>query len=54
MPMQWRTIKQPDGPTERAVAFATARSWIEVDDMRGIALTDAGRQIAEDLGKPLH
>jgi hypothetical protein len=52
--MQRRTIRRIDGATEDAVALAVARGWILVDASRGIALTDHGRRLAEELGRPLH
>lgn len=52
--MHWQVIKRLDGATDEAVAFAAARGWIVLDSVRGVALTDVGRQIAEDLGQPLH
>lgn len=51
--MQWRTIRQIDGGTDVAVAFAVDRGWL-LSDARGVALTDLGCRLAEDLGRPLH
>ena len=49
-PMQWRMIKQLDGASADAVEFAVARGWVQVEGGH-IALTEAGRQLAEDLGR---
>ena len=53
-PMQWRTIRRLDGATDGAVALAAERGWLERDDSGRVALTDAGREVAEGLGRPLH
>jgi len=52
--MQWRTIRRIDGGTDDAVALAVERGWVLVDASRRIALTDHGRQLAEELSRPLH
>jgi hypothetical protein len=49
-PMQWRMIEQLDGATADAVEFAAARGWLQDDS---IALTEAGRQLANGLGKAM-
>ena len=49
-PMQWRKIEQVDGATADAVEFAAARGWVQVEGGQ-IALTEAGRKLAEDLGR---
>ena len=50
-PMQRRMIEQLDGATADAVEFATARGWVHVEGGHSIALTEAGRQLAKDLGR---
>jgi Mn-dependent DtxR family transcriptional regulator len=52
--MQWRTIRRLDGGTEGAVAFAAERGWLQHDDSGRVALTDAGREVAQALGRLLH
>jgi Mn-dependent DtxR family transcriptional regulator len=52
--MQWRTIRRLDGATEEAVAFAAERGWLQRDDSGRVALTDAGREVAQALGCRLH
>ena len=47
--MQWRRIEQLDGATADAVEFAAARGWAQVEGGH-IALTEAGRLLAKDLG----
>ena len=37
-----------------ALALAVERRWVLVDDSRRVALTDHGRRLAEELGRPLH
>ena len=49
-PMQWRVIEGLDGVTADAVEFAAARGWVQVKGAH-IALTDAGRLLAKDLGR---
>ena len=49
-PMQRRRLEQLDGATADAVEFAAARGWVQVEDGH-IALTEAGRQLAMDLGR---
>jgi hypothetical protein len=49
-PMQWREIEQLDGATADAVEFAAARHWVRVEGS-DIALTEAGRLLAKDLGR---
>jgi hypothetical protein len=49
-PMQWREIEQLDGATADAVEFAAARHWVPVEGS-DIALTEAGRLLAKDLGR---
>lgn len=53
-PMQWRAIRQLDGGTEGVVALAVERGWLQRDEFGRVALTNAGRELAEALGKPLH
>jgi coproporphyrinogen III oxidase-like Fe-S oxidoreductase len=48
--MQWRKIEQLDGATADAVEFAAARGWVQVEGSH-IALTEAGRLLAKDLGR---
>jgi hypothetical protein len=48
--MQWRMIEHLDGATAYVVAFAAARGWVQVEGGH-IALTEAGRLLAKDLGK---
>jgi len=50
----WRTIRRFDGATDGAVALAAERGWLRRDDTGRVALTDAGREIAQALGRPLH
>ena len=50
-PTQQRIIGQVDGATADAVEFAAARGWIQVELGYSIALTEAGRQLAKDLGR---
>jgi hypothetical protein len=50
----WRTIRRLDGATDAAVALAAERGWLERDDTGRVALTDAGREMAQALGRPLH
>ena len=52
--MQWRTIRRLDGATDEAVALAAERGWLQHDDTGRVALTDAGREVAQALGRPLH
>jgi hypothetical protein len=47
--MQWRMIERLDGATADAVEFAAARGWVQVEEGH-IALTEAGRLLAKDLG----
>jgi hypothetical protein len=49
-PMQWRKIEQLDFATADAMEFAAARGWIKIESGH-IALTDAGRLLARDLGR---
>jgi hypothetical protein len=49
-PMQWRKIEQLDFATADAIEFAAARGWVQVESGH-IALTDAGRLLAKDLGR---
>jgi hypothetical protein len=49
-PMQWRKIEHLDFATADAVEFAVARGWVQVEGGQ-IALTEAGRQLARDLGR---
>jgi hypothetical protein len=49
-PMQWRKIEQLDFATADAIEFAAARGWVQVESGH-IALTDAGRLLARDLGR---
>ena len=49
-PMQWRKIEHLDFATSDAVEFAVARGWVQVESGH-IALTEAGRQLARDLGR---
>jgi hypothetical protein len=48
--MQWRKIEHLDFATADAVEFAVARGWVQVEGGQ-IALTEAGRQLARDLGR---
>jgi hypothetical protein len=48
--MQWRKIEQLDGATADAIEFATARGWVQVEGGH-VALTEAGRLLAKDLGR---
>jgi len=48
--MQWHKIEQLDVAIADAVEFAAARGWVQVEGGH-IALTEAGRQLAKDLGK---
>ena len=50
----WRTLRRLDGATDAAVALAAERGWLERDDTGRVALTDAGRELAQELGRPLH
>jgi hypothetical protein len=50
----WRTIRRLDGATDGAVALAAERGWLQRDDTGRVALTDAGREVAQALGRPLH
>ena len=52
--MQWQPIRRIDDATDDAVALAIERGWVLVDDSRCVALTDHGRRLAEELGRPLH
>jgi hypothetical protein len=52
--MQWHPLRRIDDATEEAVAFAAERGWVLVDDSRRVALTNRGRRLAEELGRPLH
>ena len=52
--MPWRTIRRLDGATDGAVALAAERGWLQRDDTGRVALTDAGREVAQALGRPLH
>jgi hypothetical protein len=49
-PMQWRKVEQLDGATADAIEFATARGWVQVEGGH-VALTEAGRLLAKDLGR---
>jgi hypothetical protein len=49
-PMQWRMIEHLDGATADVVEFTAARGWVQVAGSH-IALTEAGRQLAKDLGR---
>ena len=50
-PMQRRLIEQLDGAIADAVEFAAARGWVQLEGSHSIALTEAGRQLAKDLGR---
>jgi hypothetical protein len=50
----WQPIRRIDDATEEAVAFAIERGWVLIDGNRRVALTDHGRRLAEELGRPLH
>ena len=52
--MQWRTIRRIDGAADGAVALATELGWLQRDDAGRVALTDAGRELAQALGRPFH
>ena len=49
-PMQWRKIEHLDGATADVVEFAVARGWVQVEGSH-IALTEAGRLLAEEIGR---
>jgi hypothetical protein len=49
--MQWRMLEELDGATTDAIEFAAARGWVQVEGGHRIALTEAGRQLAKDLGR---
>jgi len=49
-PMQWRKIEQLDSASSDAIEFAAARGWVQVESGH-IALTEAGRLLAKDLGR---
>lgn len=51
---QWRTIRRLDSGTDGAVAFAFDQGWLQRDESGRVALTDAGREIAQAIGRPLH
>lgn len=51
--LQWRMFRKLDSDAEEAMKFAVRRGWILSDDSRGITLTEAGRRIAEELGRSL-
>jgi hypothetical protein len=50
-PMQWHKIEQLDVATADAVEFAAARGWVQIEGGHSIALTEAGRLLAKDLGR---
>lgn len=52
--MQWRTIRRIDGAADGAVALATESGWLQRDDAGRVALTDAGRELAQALDRPFH
>ena len=52
--MPWRTIRRLDSAADGAVAFAAERGWLQRDESGRVALTDAGRELAEGLSRPLH
>jgi hypothetical protein len=54
LPRQWRTIPRLDRAASDAVELASARGWIQVEGGNSVALTDVGRQLAEDLAQPRH
>jgi membrane-bound ClpP family serine protease len=47
---QWRSLEELDGATTDAIEFAAARGWVHVEGGH-IALTEAGRLLAKDLGR---
>jgi hypothetical protein len=49
--MQWHKIEQLDVATADAVEFAAARGWVRIEGGHSIALTEAGRLLAKDLGR---
>jgi hypothetical protein len=49
--MQWHKIEQLYVATADAVEFATARGWVRIEGGHSIALTEAGRLLAKDLGR---
>jgi len=53
-PIQWRTIRQIDGATEGAMALAVERGWLQVDESGAVALTEQGRDLAQELGRLLN
>ena len=50
-PMQWHKIEHLDGATADAIEFAAARGWVQIEGGHSIALTESGRQLAEELGR---
>ena len=50
-PMQWRKIEHLDFATTDAIEFAAARGWVQIEGGHSIALTEAGRLLAKDLGR---
>ena len=52
--LPYRSIRRLDGATDEAVALAAERGWLQRDDSGRVALTDAGREVAQELGQPLH
>jgi hypothetical protein len=54
LPRQWRIIPRLNRAATDAVELASARGWIHVEDGNSVALTDVGRQLAEDLAQPRH
>ena len=53
-PVRWRTIRQIDAATERAMAHAVERGWLRVDEHGAVALTEQGRELAQELGRLLY
>jgi hypothetical protein len=51
--MQWRKIEHLDFATADAIEFAAVRGWVQIEGGHSIALTDAGRLLARDLGSRL-
>ena len=52
--MEWRTIRRIDCATDGAVALAVEQGWLQRDRSGRVALTNAGLELAEAWGRPLH
>jgi hypothetical protein len=57
-PPEIRCNGEPSGgwmvPPTEPFALAADRGWLQRDDSGRVALTDAGREVAQALGRPLH